>query len=59
MKLEEAIKRLDTLLIEEYFYPTGKYQKALKLGIEALKWRLSMEQPHPPISLQLLPGQTR
>lgn len=58
MTIDEAIeilRDLDTTLPQS---DPCKRQEAVKLGIEALKFRLDLEQEDPEITLELLPGET-
>lgn len=58
MKLEKAIE-FNTKLVRELDIPQrAKEKEAVKLGIEALKFRLQLEQEDPDITLEPLPGET-
>jgi len=59
MTIDEAIKILE---IVTHNYPqkgTDNFVDALKLGIEALKWREFYRETHPEMKWPLLPGETK
>ena len=58
MKLEKAIELLKlTTSIRPLVHPTDEHN-AILLSIEALKFRLDLEQTDPDITLEPLPGET-
>lgn len=59
MKLEEAIKELGVIRRVIYASSLPLGAKALKLGIEALKWRLLMEHDYGSWCGPPLPGETK
>jgi len=58
MKPPEAIEVLTDLLGDGPYWPEEKRRKAVKLGIEALKWVDLIRPTLPAISHKLLPGET-
>ena len=59
MTLDEAIKRLAVYYQTLPLTITYKDIEAIKLGIEALKWRQRCMEPRPPVIYRPLPGETR
>lgn len=57
MRLEEAIE-IQSVYIRGHGVDQYKLTDAIKLGIEALKYRLGLEQEDPEITLEPLPGET-
>jgi len=58
MRLERAIEINISLLGGTYDHRDKEMGDALKLGIEALKYRLELEQTNPEIILEPLQGET-
>ena len=59
MTLEEAIKKLTTLAVEMEMFENKPDAKAVKLGIEALKFRQRLEKAATKHPYRLLPGETK
>lgn len=58
MKPDKAIEILTDLLGEGPQFPPDDRRNAVKLGIEALKWRAKWERASLPDKWPLLPGET-
>jgi hypothetical protein len=58
MNIPEAIEVLSEYVFENKPQDITAYDKATKLSIEALKFRLKLEQEDPEITLEPLPGET-
>lgn len=58
MKLEEAIEELERGTRQSRSTNNQRLRDALKLGIEALKWRALMEHDYGSWCGPLLPGET-
>jgi len=59
MTIDEAVKELQKSIDEIGNDEIDALTKAEKLGIEALKFRLGLEQEDPEITLEPLPGETK
>jgi len=59
MKLSEAIVGLEDLLVDDPHFDPERRRQAIKLGIEALKWRALMEHDYGSWCGPLLPGETK
>lgn len=58
MNIAEAIRILEGELHRPLKWQNRPDNEAINLGIEALKWRLQIEQEDPDITLEPLPGET-
>lgn len=58
MKLEKAIENLTEIPYIVVASEEKDFGEAIQLGIEAMKFRLELEQEDPEIALEPLPGET-
>ena len=59
MTIDEALKELELINHDGFVITRYTEYEALKLGIEALKWREFYRKTHPEMEWPLLPGETK